>query len=114
MISTSLTNKPADLIACISNTKTFESGFLTFCHRSFCQYCSTDRSGYIKMRRNYNILSNNLFEGSNYCFIVCYTALKENFIAYPSVTDYFLEIIIDDGISESPDKIFISGSLLHK
>src|SRR5664279_3020745 len=114
MIGTALAYKHADLISSISNTKTFEFCFLTLCHRPFGQDCCSYGPCNIKMRRYYDILSYYLFEGSNYGFIICDTPLKENFIANAPVTDHFLKIIIDNGIGESSDKVFVSRSFLHK
>ena len=55
-----------------------------------------------------------LFESGNYSFIVCNASLEKYLFADPAVTNHFLKIIIDDGICQSTNKIFIPGSFLHE
>src|SRR5664279_82039 len=114
MICATLANKPADLICDISYSKAFEPCFLTFFHRSFGKDGGTNCPCHIKMWRYYYFFPYYLFEGSYHSFIVCDSTLEEYLISNPFVAYYFLQIIIDDRISEPTDKVFVSCTFLHK
>ena len=94
MIDAALAYKPGDVIRGVAYAETLECCLLAFGHRFLCQNGGPYGTGNVKMRRDDDLLSQHLLEGSHHGLIVGHPALEEDLVSYPAVSDHLLKVVV--------------------